>query len=494
MIRVDASATIGAGHVMRCLALGQAWQNAGGDVTFAYAKILESIADRVRREGFELANIDCEIGSEIDAKQLLRVTHDRQADALVIDGYRFSVNYHQMLQESSFTTLAIDDHGHLPEYRMDFVLNQNLGASSDLYPNVAPHTELLLGTEFTLLRQEFTNASHPDKANSDEFRILVTLGGADPDNILDIVAEALTKLADSNLRFRLISGTLNDNHDNLVASVQADSRFEVVRHVDGMSDAYEWADFAVCAGGSTNWEMCCFGIPRVVIVLAENQELIAEALQDQGIALNVGDTKGLSVDSLCDIIESTISNTDFLESSARIARATVDGRGAQRVVQRIRESKSSVNKSAPQLGLRPATYEDWRILLEWRNDPETRSASRQSKSVTETDHCQWLKTILACDANQMMIAEVNGQPVGTVRLDGTDPSVISWTVAPNCRGKGYGKQMVKLMIRNTDRRINAVARTSNLGSCRIAIAAGFRITKSDQEWTEFTYVPERTND
>ncbi len=479
---------------MRCLALGQAWQNAGGDVTFACANILESIADRVSREGFELANVDCEIGSEIDAKQLLEVARDHQAVAIVTDGYGFSVDYHRMLQDSSFTTLAIDDHGHLPEYCMDFVLNQNLGASADLYTNVAPHTELLLGTEFTLLRQEFTNASHLDKDNSDEFRILVTLGGADPDNVLDVVVKALSKLNDSRLRFRLISGTLNDNHDNLVARAQSDSRFEVVRHVDRMSDAYEWANFAVCAGGSTNWEMCCFGIPRVVIVLAENQAMIAEALQNRGIALNVGDANGLTVDSLSHIVESIISNTDFLESSSRIARKTVDGRGAQRVVKLIRESSSFGNRSTQQLGLRPATYEDWPILLQWRNDSETRGASRQSKSVTETEHCQWLQTVLAYGANQMMIAEVDGQPVGTVRLDGNDPSEISWTVAPNCRGKGYGKQMVKLMIRNTDRRIHAVARTSNLGSCRIAIAAGFQITKSDQEWTEFTYVPERIND
>ena len=38
VIRADAGARIGIGHVMRSLALAQAWQDAGGDVTFVMAQ------------------------------------------------------------------------------------------------------------------------------------------------------------------------------------------------------------------------------------------------------------------------------------------------------------------------------------------------------------------------------------------------------------------------------------------------------------------------
>ena len=51
LVRADSTAAIGSGHVMRCLALAQGWQDAGGNVTFAAASLGDTLHRRLVDEG-----------------------------------------------------------------------------------------------------------------------------------------------------------------------------------------------------------------------------------------------------------------------------------------------------------------------------------------------------------------------------------------------------------------------------------------------------------
>lgn len=337
LIRADASSAMGTGHVMRCLALAQGWQDIGGIARFACHQLPESMSQRLQEEEILLEPIDALPGSSEDFEQLLAIARRRKPTAVAIDGYQFGQSYVDSVASLDATTLLIDDYGQLGEYRTSFVLNQNAGADEALYANRRTQTQLLLGPEYALIRRELRCAEGRDRLRDGTVgKILVTLGGSDPDNVTEVVVRGLMELSDSQLQFRVIVGGLNPHLPQLKTLVSRDSRFQLLQSVRNMAEEYVWADLAICAGGSSNWEMCCFGIPRLVIVIAENQRQIANRLQDIGIARLLGNGAQLAPKAIREGLELISQSTHWLRQAAHTMRRLNIGNGVNRCMERLK--------------------------------------------------------------------------------------------------------------------------------------------------------------
>ena len=131
--------------------------------------------------------------------------------------------------------------------------------------------------------------------------------------------------------------------------------------------------------------------------------------------------------------------------------------------------------------IRPATEKDAEILLNWRNDPTTRIQSHSSEYIDKLGHIKWLKNSIDNPDINLFIAEVDGQPVGTSRADLDQDKFyqLSWTVSPNFRGQGLGKNIVKQMV-GKFKKCKAQIKKGNLASVKIADYAGLKLcNKSD---------------
>lgn len=113
------------------------------------------------------------------------------------------------------------------------------------------------------------------------------------------------------------------------------------------------------------------------------------------------------------------------------------------------------------------------MLWEWRNDPETRRASHDTAEIPTDVHLSWLKESLKNPRRKLFIAQENGMAVGTVRADFSEGVwELSWTVAPNARGRGVAKQMVALLAHQIREPIRAEVKAGNTASARVAEYAG----------------------
>ena len=98
------------------------------------------------------------------------------------------------------------------------------------------------------------------------------------------------------------------------------------------------------------------------------------------------------------------------------------------------------------LFLRPANRDDAEIVLEWRNDKQTRENSF-SKDVIDLDtHLKWFEGKLS-DENCFLYILMDGdERVGQIRIDRMNNiGEVSYMIAPDQRGKGYGKHIIKLI-------------------------------------------------
>ncbi len=130
LVRADANPVIGTGHIMRCLALAQAWQDQGGSVTFACAEGLpESLHQRLSSESMSVRLLQVNPGSEADARAVIELARQVQTSVVVVDGYHFGADYQRWLKDAGLRLLFIDDNGHAEHYYADWVLNQNIHAS-----------------------------------------------------------------------------------------------------------------------------------------------------------------------------------------------------------------------------------------------------------------------------------------------------------------------------------------------------------------------------
>jgi len=343
-IRADASIAIGTGHVMRMIALGQAWQAQGGEVHFLCAEITPALEQRLASEGFHLSRVHATLGSQEDLSETMRlISETLQADSqnarVVLDGYHFGSDYQLGIKAAGFKLLVVDDYGHADFYHADWVLNQNISAREELYDKRSPDTKLLLGPKFAMLRKEFlAYKGWQRKIAPVAKKILVTLGGSDPDNVTLKVIQAMIDL---DLHAKVVIGGSNPHLREIENFIQSQNNstalIEVIVNATNMPELMAWADVAVAAAGSTCWELAFMGLPSMFVILAENQVEIAMQLDAEGFGICLGNGVGLKNEKLAQAISTHARNENFLQTVSELARKMVDGLGAQRIVSQMQE-------------------------------------------------------------------------------------------------------------------------------------------------------------
>ena len=475
LIRADASVGMGTGHVMRCLALAHAWQDAGGRPVFVMSETTQALRARLGAEGCELQTLSCPAGQADDSTAVIDAAQRQHVDWVVVDGYQFGAEYQAALKAADLKVLFVDDNGHAQHYSADLVLNQNVSATENLYSSRSADTQLLLGTRYCLLRREFVLQSGRKRPVSDTVRtLLVMMGGSDPSNVTARVLEALELAGLAEVETTVVVGGSNPNVKNLEKlAAQSSVRINLQRDVSNLAELMAETDLAISAAGSTCWELCFMGVPSLLIDVADNQTPIARELHRLSCAIHVGNAD-FGRETLVAELRRVTASSELRRALAHSSRQMVDGQGARRVVGMMRGTGD--------LSVRDVRPDDKRLLWDWANDPAVRAASFTTQQIPWEDHCSWFAQKLSDRRCTMLVAQDElGNPCGQIRFElRTDGEFeVHISIAKETRGKGLATRVIELGVERIRKehsvaRIHAFVKESNLASVRAFEKAHFR--------------------
>lgn len=316
--RCDASAEIGAGHAMRSIALAAKLIERGHTVSFVGNYGIPFVRD-------ELSELGCSViePQAWDIEWHRETLSNLGADWLIVDSYAPTRSWLERVACPPRKLMVIEDRPGMAPKMADLVLNQNIPASGSVR---GASERILLGPRFALLRPLIRRlaARQVDAPPRSERRLFVMLGGADTRGWSASTADE-------------VAAMIPDLHIDLVADERAAGINEICakwpervtlhrpRH-----DVVEMACTAIAAlitAGSSTLEMCALGIPMLLLIAAENQSPIAEALHKLGAAAVLGPPGTTSNGEILQAFFQTAT----LNHHSRIARTVVDLNGAERV-------------------------------------------------------------------------------------------------------------------------------------------------------------------
>lgn len=330
IFRLDASPSLGVGHLARCRVFAAALTAEGWRVRFAVSAETKSSIGAPDGSIIMPADPDGEPGA-------LRAAEPAGCELLVIDHYGRDAAFEQACRPWARHIFVVDDLADR-SHDADWLLDPTPGrAASDYADHLQRDAGLLLGSNHALIDPRFA-AARPSalarrRASGVAGRILVSPGGTDPSNVCGLALDALAGIKPG----LAVDVALLPSAPHLAQLRQsAGPRVNFHTPATDMVALTKDADIAIGAGGGSAWERCCLGLPTLLVITADNQRLNARRLEEAGAAIIVGEAGKITAEQLHAMVVNLVSDEPRRRLMAESAAALCDGEGVKRAVAAIR--------------------------------------------------------------------------------------------------------------------------------------------------------------
>lgn len=246
------------------------------------------------------------------------------ADLYIVDLYEYDIKFYEYLKLTKCDKVFIfdDEIKKIPNI-IDGVINHNIYASDNDYPETKFK---FCGHQYFLLRDEFSKL----KVSADNENILLCMGGSDPENQTIRLLEILRNQSD-----RTIDVVIGDYNDKAKFD-KIGNNINLHINPSNIEEIMSKAKFAIIGAGTMAYELVYLEIPSILIVLADNQKKIAQSLENEKLAINLGSFRKLKDQNVITAIQTMETNIQEFNFKLKNNRKLIDGNGAKRLADKLK--------------------------------------------------------------------------------------------------------------------------------------------------------------
>jgi UDP-2,4-diacetamido-2,4,6-trideoxy-beta-L-altropyranose hydrolase/UDP-4-amino-4,6-dideoxy-N-acetyl-beta-L-altrosamine N-acetyltransferase len=457
VFRVDSSLFIGSGHVMRCLTLAQLLKENATDVEFICRKHEGNLICKIRSNGFVVHELGLYKKIKVDKRlahsQLLGATQQQDADDcieilkkekinwLVVDHYAIDEVWQYELKPYCDKLMVIDDLADR-NYQCDVLLDQTFGRQQEDYLGRTPEEcELLLGSKYALLRPEFSewrSFSLERRSKSKFKKLLINMGGVDIDNVTEKILDELKicKLP-SDIKIAIVMGGSAPHLESVKSkSMALPYKTEIKVDVGNMAEIMSNSDIAIGAAGSTTWERCCLGLPTIQIVIAKNQQFLAQTLACRNIVKLAKEVKETTY-----LLE---NSSKWMKAVCNSALEICDGMGAYKVFNKMTDRKIFLEEfgEVDLCNYINLNENDKLQALNMRNHPKIKKWMYSQDSISEENHFGFIKNLEIDMERRYFLVKQKDKIIGSInfsKINFKNSVELGIYTNPFLQSKGAGK-------------------------------------------------------
>lgn len=340
--RVDASNSVGMGHLMECLALADFFDHHCEYSIIFLVNDFPVIEEILSKNQYTFHTLETTRNEEAELHCMSEFFQKNIPDVIVCDLLDRSENYYRAIHNLICCSVVILDDEIHRAVAGDIIVNFSITQDPGFYSSIKDiSTRYCIGPAYMPLTSVFNtkwkmNKHIPEKCET----IFLNQGGSDPFGLTAKIIRALELLELSQTLYVVIGDAISDRHRQELESMRPQLKnkyiFEWGVTHERMLEIMEICDVAITAAGNTLYELAIFGVPSIIICHHERHHRVAEKFAQRSAAINLGIGTHLDAHQIADSVYLLLNDYQHRVEMSQEQKKIIDGNGCKRITEEMK--------------------------------------------------------------------------------------------------------------------------------------------------------------